>query len=595
MEKFDFTGWATRHNVKCSDGRIILKDAFKHNDGQKVPLVWNHQHDDPNNVLGYAILHNHDEGVRASCKFNDTEQGQTSKLIVEHGDVVALSIYANQLKQEKGYVQHGNIREVSLVLAGANPGAYIDSINLSHGEGSEEEAIMSFIGINMNSDEDFDLTHAEEQQNEKESDEKEKPMAEEVKTGEKAENEKTVQEVFDEFNEEQKTVTYALVGQAYEDGYEAGKNDANKDSNNNNEEGDKDMKHNAFDKNTQQDENVISHSEMTAIINDAKKCGSIKEAALAHGMTEIGYLYPYGEEDGRLMTNTPQLTGVKNGWVQKVKNAVHHVPFSRIKALFADISAEEARARGYIKGKQKKEEVFALLKRTTSPQTIYKLQKMDRDDVIDITDFDVIAFLKNEMRIKLDEEIARAILVGDGRLPDEDDKIKEEHVRPIWTDEDLYAIHSTVNVEAGATLAQIAEEFIDECVRSREDYDGSGSPTAYMPESLVSACLLLKDKMGHRIYKDVKELATAMLVNEIVSVPAMKNLTRTDKEGKTRTLRGIIVNLEDYTVGADKGGAVNMFDDFDINFNKYEYLIETRASGALMKPKSAIVLETVAE
>lgn len=582
MEKFDFSGWATRHNIKCSDGRTILRDAFKHNDGKKVPLVWNHQHDDPSNVLGHALLKNREEGVYAYCTFNDTEQGQTAKMLVEHGDVEALSIYANQLKQDRGLVQHGTIREVSLVLAGANPGAFIDSISMSHGEGSDDEAIISFIGINLNSSEDLDLAHADEQQEDKKEEKENSKMAE------NANKEKTVQEVFDEFTEEQKTVVYALIGQAIEDAQ--AENDKNE-----NEEGDNNMKHNAFDQETQIDEGVISHSEMTAVIDDAKKFGSMKEAAIQHGMTEIGYLYPYGEEDGRLMSNTPQFIGKKDGWVEKVKNGVHRVPFSKIKALFADITAEDARARGYIKGKQKKEEVFALLKRTTSPQTVYKLQKMDRDDIIDITDFDVVAFLKGEMRYKLDEELCRAYLIGDGREPDLDDKIKEEHIRPIWTDNELYAIHSTVNVKADATLAEIAEEFIDEAVRSREDYDGSGSPTAFMPENLVSACLLLKDSTGHRLYKDVKELATAMLVNEIVSVPCMKGRTRTDAQGKTRTLRGIIVNLNDYTVGADKGGAINMFDDFDINFNKYEYLIETRVSGSLMKPKSAIVLETVAE
>jgi len=578
MEKCHFSGWATRNDLLCGDGRTIRRNAFKDNDGQTVPLVWNHNHNDPDAVLGHALLENRDEGVYAYCSFNDTKDGRRVRELVEHGDVRSLSIYANKLKQIGNDVIHGSIRELSLVLAGANPGAYIDYI-VAHSDDGED-------GLIANYDENsIVIYHSDEQ---KKDEKEETPVDNENKKDENPEKEETIKDVIDTFNEKQKKVFYAMVGAALA---EKENNEENDDS----EGGNSDMKHNAFDQNDQNNENVISHSEMMAVIEDAKKHGSMKESAIAHGMTNIGELYPYSEGDGRLLTNEPRFIGKKDGWVQKVKNSVHHVPFSRIKALFADITTEEARARGYIKGKQKKEEVFALLKRTTSPQTVYKLQKMDRDDIIDITDFDVVAFLKGEMRYKLDEELCRAYLVGDGRVADSDDKIKEEHIRPIWTDDDLYAIHSIINVAAGATLAQVAEEFIDEAVRAREDYDGSGSPTAYMPEALVSACLLLKDKDGRRLYKDIKELATAMLVSEIVSVPPMKNLTRTDKEGKTRTLRGIIVNLDDYTVGADKGGAINMFDDFDINFNKYEYLIETRASGSLMKPKSAIVLETINE
>lgn len=573
MAKCHFSGWATRNDLLCGDGRTIRRNAFKDNDGQTVPLVWNHNHADPDAVLGHALLENRDEGVYAYCSFNDTKEGQRVRELVEHGDVRSLSIYANKLKQIGNDVIHGSIRELSLVLAGANPGAYIDFI-MAHGEDGED-------GIIANYDENsIVIYHSDEIKN----NEKEKPMAEEKKV-EKPESEETVKDVFDTLNEKQKKVVYALIGAAIED----------KENEDDSEGGTNNMKHNAFDQNDQNNENVISHSEMMAVIDDAKKYGSMRESAIAHGMTNIGALFPYSEGDGHLMTKQPGFIGKKSGWVDKVKNAVHHVPFSRIKALFADITAEEARARGYIKGDQKKEEVFALLKRTTSPQTVYKLQKMDRDDVIDITDFDVVSFLKGEMRYKLDEELCRAYLVGDGRVADAEDKIKKEHIRPIWTDDELYAIHSIVEVEANATLAEIAEEFIDQAVRAREDYDGSGSPTAYMPENLVSACLLLKDSTGRRIYKDIKELATAMLVSDIVSVPPMKNLTRTDEKGKTRKLCGIIVNLDDYTVGADKGGEVNMFDDFDINFNKYEYLIETRASGSLMKPKSAIVLETVSE
>lgn len=562
---FDFGGYATRNDLLCGDGRVIRRNAFKECHGQTVPLIYNHDHNNPKAILGHAMLENREDGVYAYCKFNDTEQGQNVKKSVMHGDVRSLSIYANKLKHVGSDVVHGVIRELSVVLAGQNPGAYIDYV-MAHSEDGEDSLIANY-------DESALVIYHSEDSKQK-NDKEEKPMAND--------KEKTVQEVYDDFTDEQKDVVHFLVGQAVEDAL-AGEYDDDDDEGGNN------MKHNVFDQDAQQRDDVLSHSAMMEVINDAKQFGSMKESALQHGMTEIGLLYP----EDHALNNVPKLITGNIGWVQKVMGGVHHTPFAKIKALFADITADEARARGYIKGKQKKEEVFALLKRTTSPQTVYKLQKMDRDDIIDITSFDVVAFLKGEMRVKLDEELARAFLIGDGRLPDSDDKIKEEHVRPIWTDEDLYAIHSTIDVAAEATMAQIAEEFIDQAVRAREEYDGSGSPTAFIPENLLSACLLLKDRNGRRIYKDKTELATAMLVDDIVTVPPMKGKTRKDKEGKTRTLYGIIVNLSDYTVGADKGGAVNLFDDFDINFNKYEYLIETRCSGSLMKPKSAIVLETV--
>ena len=565
VSNFDFGGYATRNDLLCGDGRVIRKNAFKDCHGQTVPLIYNHDHNNPKAILGHAMLENREDGVYAYCKFNDTEQGQNVKKSVMHGDVRSLSIYANKLKHVGSDVVHGVIRELSVVLAGQNPGAFIDYV-MAHSEDGEDSFIASY------DESALVIYHSEdsEQKNNKED----KPVASENK-------EKTVQEVYDEFTDEQKNVVHFLVGQAVEDAL-------GEDEDDDNDEGGNNMKHNVFDQDEQRDD-VLSHSAMMEVISDAKKFGSMRESALQHGMTEIGLLYP---EDHALNTVPKLITG-NIGWVQKVMGGVHHTPFSKIKALFADITADEARARGYIKGKQKKEEVFALLKRTTSPQTVYKLQKMDRDDIIDIKDFDAVAFLKGEMRLKLDEELARAFLIGDGRLADDESKIKEEHIRPIWTDEELYAIHSTINVAKDATMAQIAEEFIDQAVRAREEYDGSGSPTVYMAEDLLSACLLLKDRNNRRIYKDMNELATAMMVKEIVTVPPMKAKTRTDKEGKTRKLYGIIVNLNDYTVGADKGGAVNLFDDFDIDFNKYTYLIETRCSASLMKPKSAIVLETV--
>ena len=581
MDKYDFSGWATRANLKCSDGRIIRPDAFKHNDGQTVPLVWNHQHNDPNEVLGHALLENRTEGVYAYCKFNDTESGKTAKLLVEHGDVDQLSIYANQLKQQGPNVMHGNIRELSLVLAGANPGAFIDSI-IMHGEESDEEAII-YTGENISlyhaeSEED---EHADEDEKKDDSLQHAEQKDEQKGEASMAENkEKTVAEVFDTLNEEQKTVVYALIGQALED---AGAGEDDEDS----EGGNDNMKHNVFD-NEDTMENVLTHDAMDTIISDAKRYGSLKESFLAHavdyGIENIEYLFP----EAKSLNTPPDFIKREMGWVQKVMNGVHHTPFSRIKSMFADITEDEARAKGYIKGKLKKEEVFSLLKRTTTPTTIYKKQKLDRDDVVDITDFDVVAWLKSEMRMMLDEEIARAILVGDGRLSSSDDKINEQNIRPIWTDEDLYTIKSLITVPAGGNEA---EEFIDQSVRAMKDYKGSGSPVAFMTESMLTECLLLKDTNKHRLYKNADEVATAMRVSSIVTVPVMEGLKRTSGSD-TFNLKAIIVNLNDYNVGADKGGAINMFDDFDIDYNQQKYLIETRCSGALIKPYSAIVLET---
>ena len=561
--KYDFSGWATKNNLKCSDGRTILKDAFKENDGQKVPLVWNHQHDDPDNVLGHALLENRDEGVYAYCAFNDTESGQQAKKLVEHGDVVSLSIYANKLKQQGGNVIHGAIREVSLVLAGANPGAFIDVV-MSHGEDSEGDGIISMmedISLSDGEIEEDTVSHAEE----KKEDEK---MAENSK-------DMTIKEIIDTMTEDQKNAMYYLIGKAIEGDDE------------NDKGGDENMKHNVFDNDTENKDDVLSHSDMEAIFSDAKRYGSLKDSVLAHGIDQIDYLFPEAES----LNRTPEFIKRDTGWVSKVMSGVHHTPFSRIKSMFADITEDDARAKGYIKGKLKKEEVFSLLKRTTTPTTIYKKQKLDRDDVIDITDFDVVAWLKSEMRMMLDEELARAFLVGDGRLSSSDDKINEQNIRPIWKDDDLYTIKSSIEVAADATSDQKAKAFIRAIIKARKNYKGSGEPTLYTTEDMLTDCLLMEDNNGRIIYDSTAKLANMLRVKEIVTVPVMEGLTRTADEGKTMALMGIVVNLADYNVGADKGGAVNMFDDFDIDYNAQKYLIETRCSGALIKPFSAIAVE----
>lgn len=560
---YDFSGWATKNDILCSDGRTIRKDAFKDNDGKTVPLVWNHSHNDPNNVLGHCVLENRDEGVYTYGTFNDTEQGKNAKSLVEHGDVTALSIWANKLKQNRGDVLHGDIKEVSLVLAGANIGACIDSV-IKHGEESEEEAVIY-------SGEDIVLAHADTT-TKSENKEEDKSMADT--------KEKTVKDVFDTLTEEQKNVVYALIGQALE---------SNSDDDNmehSESEGGNDMKHNVFDQDEMNGNDTLSHAEMETIIADGKRFGSMKESFLAHaeeyGIKSIDYLFP----EPKTLNNPPEFIKRDMGWVSKVMGTVHHTPFSRIKSMFADITEDEARAKGYIKGKLKKEEVFSLLKRTTTPTTVYKKQKMDRDDVVDITDFDVIAWLKSEMRMMLDEEIARAILIGDGRLSSSDDKINETNIRPIVSDDDLYTIKSKVTVAANATGADKAKAFIDQVIRSRKEYKGSGNPTLFTTEDMVTECLLLEDKIGHKLYKTEAELATTMRVKEIVTVEVMEGL----KDKNSKEVAGIIVNLADYNVGADKGGSVNMFDDFDIDYNQQKYLIETRCSGALVKPYSAITL-----
>lgn len=572
--KYDFSGWATRNNIKCSDGRTILKDAFKQHDGQTVPLVWNHQHNESANVLGHAVLENRDEGVYAYCTFNDTEAGKNAKLLVEHGDVTALSIYANQLKQKGSNVMHGTIREVSLVLAGANPGAFIDSV-IRHGEFCEDEAVI-YTG------EELTLQHADDPSDK--ADEKDKKGDDEVDN-----NEKTIKDVVDSMSEEQKNVLYALVGQALE-GKEMAQSAIEENENNIEEDGgEQEMKHNVFEGKETENKDVLSHDAMETILKDAKRYGSLKESFLAHadsyGIKDIEWLFP----DAKNVNTPPDFIKRDDSYVQKVMRGVHHVPFSRIKSMHADITADQARAKGYIKGKLKKEEVFTLLKRTTSPTTIYKKQKLDRDDVVDITDFDVVAWLKMEMRMMLDEEIARAILVGDGRSSSDDDKINEMCIRPIASDADLYCVKAPVSVAAAATEDDIAKAFIRTVIKSRKEYKGSGSPTLFTTEDVITNCLLLEDKNGRVIYDTVDKLATALRVKEIVAVEVMEN-AKTKVNEVEKPLMAIMVNLVDYYVGADKGGAVNMFDDFDIDYNQQKYLMETRCSGALVKPYSAVAV-----
>lgn len=568
MAEFDFGGWATRNDLKCADGRTIRRDAFKDCDGKTVPLVWNHQHNDAKNVLGHALLKNLKDGVYAYCSFNNTEEGQRAKEMVVHGDISALSIFANKLKQNRGDVVHGVIREVSLVLAGANPGAFIDSV-FAHGEDFEEEAV-----IYASDDTELDLTHSDSEEEIKEESEMvEVEQNVDVTEAEELEHadEKTIKDIIDTMNEEQKTAMYAMVGAALEE-----------KENSNNSEDDKEeeeMKHNIFEAEAANQDQELMHAAIQSVVNDAKRYGSMKESYLAHaedlekyGIERIEYLMP---EFKNINGATPDFIKRPDEWVDDVMSSVSHTPFARIRTVHADITEDEARAKGYLKGKRKKEEVFGLLKRTTDPQTIYKKQKLDRDDVIDITDMDVVAWLKTEMRAMLNEEIARAVLVGDGRLVGSEDKISTDHIRPVAFDDALYSIKYAVTPASGETLAH---KFIDEVIATRKDYRGSGSPKLYTTPDMVSAALLMEDKNGRKIYKTIEELATALRVSKIVEIPVMPE-----------DMYGIIVNLKDYNIGADKGGAVNMFDDFDIDFNQMKYLIETRCSGALKKPMSALV------
>ena len=614
--EYDFSGWATRTNLKCSDGRTIRRGAFSGQDGARVPLVWNHNYTSPDNVLGHADLVERDDGMYAYCTFNDSEAADSARTGVQHGDITNLSIYANHLKQVGGDVIGGKIREVSLVLAGANPGAFIDNVAFAHGDGEYDELDDEAI---IYTDENLSLYHSDDgdkkkkkQEDDSEDEEEKKDDSEEESTKSDSDETKkedddmtdeekkklqhaddeggeTVEEVFNTLNEKQKNAVYAIIGAALEgEEGEAEHNDF--------DEEDEYMKHNVFDTEMEEEGATLSHADMQAILEDGKRMGSLKDSFLAHaqdyGIKDIDWLFP----EARNLNTPPDFIKRDMDWVQGVLNGVHKTPFSRIKSMFADIREDEARAKGYIKGRRKKEEVFSLLKRTTDPQTIYKKQKLDRDDIIDITDFDVVAWIKAEMRMMLDEEIARAILVGDGRLASDDDKIQEQHVRSILNDDELYSLKKnvefTVEEQADPDYASIkAKKLINLVIKSRKDYKGSGNPVLYTTEDFVTDCLLLEDGIGHKIYKTEEELRTALRVSRIVTVPVFDGMTRTDNQDVEHDLVGIIVNLTDYNVGADKGGAVSMFDDFDIDYNQYKYLIETRISGALIKPFSALVIE----
>lgn len=688
-QSYDFCGWVTRNNLRCSDGRTIMKDAFKQCDGMIVPLVWNHRHDEPENVLGLVRLENRDDGVYGYGSFNDTENAKDAKLLVEHGDISAMSIYANQVKQQGGNVIHGKICEVSLVLTGANPGAYIESVIRHSGDVSEDE-------IELYTGEEFEFVHSDEEQNENtekgaqtmaDNEQKDKTIEEIFNTlteeqkqavyaivgaaveeakGEKPENaeevshaddsdDETIGDIFNSLTEKQKNVVYALIGAAVDEAKgekaEDGKNVSHADKEGEDEDGgetiaeifdtltDKqkqavyaivgaaieqknggdaqhsgimnggnDMKHNVFD-NTQDNVQEFAHSDMEAILADAKRGSTLKDAVIAHGIdpetivhavtdeagnsitygiANVGHLFP----EDRALTDQPAFVSRDMTWVKRFMSMVHHSPFSRIKSIYANITEADARAKGYVKGTEKYDEVISVLKRSTPPTTVYKKQQMDRDDVIDITDFDVVAWLKGEMRMMLDEEIARAALVGDGRSNSSPDKINPDCIRPIWTDSDTYTIKSVVTLPANATADQKAKAIIRAAVKSRKDYKGTGNPVFFTTEDVLTDCLLMEDNFGRVIYDTQEKLATAMRVKDIITVPCMEGLTRT-VDGDTRTLAGIIVNLGDYNIGADKGGSVNLFDDFDIDFNQQKYLIETRCSGALTIPYSAIAIETV--
>lgn len=658
---YDFSGYATKNDLRCADGRVIRHDAFKDNDGQTVPLVWQHVHSDPTNVLGHALLENRDDGVYAYATFNKTPSGQHAKEMVENGDIVSMSIYANRLQQRGSDVVHGVIREVSLVLAGANPGALIDNISFAHADGtytdSEEEAVI-YTGLDsieyfshadeeedemangQNGDildeltdeqinainriidaaiddtmddlddddvlEDLDndqieevqalienaisdaLEHADDEDAEDFDDDEEYEDyddEEEDDDIQHADDDATVADVFNTLNEDQKNAVYYLLSQIADDS----------DDVEHSFDGGYDMKHNVFDEDYIEDDvDVLTHDEFTAIMEDAGNASSLRDVFLAHGIENLDVLFP----EARMIRPEPDMITRNMGWVDKLWNAIKRTPFSRIKSVYADLTPTAARAKGYVKANQKVDQVIALLSRETTPQTIYKKQTIDRDDVVDIVDIDVIAWIKQEMRMMLNEEICRAILVGDGRGITDRDKIKPDKIRPIYGDDDVYTIYHEITYGANDTDDQKASKVIDGAVRARKLYKGTGSPKMYASSDVISDLLLAKDGIGRRLYKDMNELATAMRVSEIIEVPILEGVTRAraaDADAgitaATMNLLAIIVNPADYTVGADKGGAVSLFDDFDIDYNQMKYLIETRCSGALTLPYSAIALE----
>lgn len=607
---YDFCGWASKNDLLCSDGRTIRRGAFASDDGKKVPMVYQHQHTSIDNVLGHAILENRDEGMYAYCYLNESDTGKMAKELVRHGDICAMSIYANKLKQIGNDVVHGEIKEVSLVLAAANPGAAIESVVLEHSDGSTEEEAIIYSG----EDTQYKiLSHAEtpaQTSSDKTVNDILNGMSEAKKnvlyymlakvseTDEEAEDDdviedsdirhadvsggRTIQDIFDTFTSDEKKVAFFLIGQAIK---ESGSMEQSDIPNIDDESEENDtMKHNVFENNQiENDETVLSHAEIEEIFRDTKQYGTLKNSALAHGVTNIEYLFP----DAKTVTPTPELIKRNDDWVSKVMGSVHRTPFSRIKSTAANLTEDDARAKGYMKGKLKKDEVFSLLKRTTEPTTIYKKQKLDRDDVVDITDFDVVAWIKSEMRMMLNEEIARAILIGDGRLTSSDDKIPEDHIRPVAFDSELYTVPIEVTVAAQATDDDKAKAIIRSIIKGRKEYKGSGNPVMYTTEDVLTDMLLMEDKMGRVVYDSVTKLATALRVSEIVTVPVMEGL----KDSENNAVIAVIVNLADYNVGADRGGEVNMFDDFDIDYNAMKYLIETRCSGALTKPYSALAVK----
>ena len=601
--KYDFSGWATKFNIRCADGRTIKPGAFRDCDGKKVPVVWGHDHSGPDKVLGHALLKCKPEGVYSYIKLNSTSQGRNAKKLVKDGDIEALSIFANNLSQRGGDVVHGIIREVSLVLAGANPGALIDNPSIAHGDmmdicadeaiiyydAAEDDIFLAHGDEDVEDDEDYEDDDVEDDEDYVEHDALDKDEEDEM-------SEDEIAEIYDGLNEDQQYAVNCLVGAAYSAGV---------NSNNTEDEGDEEMAHHAFfsENNTlaQAEFEALQHDAMSNILQKAidenRDVKTVADEYLAHdeeaatyGIDSIDLLFP----DAKAITDTPSFIKRETAWVAKVINGTTHVPFSRIKALYADITADEARAKGYVKGDEKIEEVFPLLSRSVDPQTVYKLQQLDRDDIVDITSFDVVVWLKAEMRIMLDEELARAFLIGDGRPTTSKQKIKPDHIKPVYGDDSLYTIYRQYDITADMDESDRANKFIRETIKARKDYRGSGNITAFMTEDLLTDCLLITDKMGRDIYDSADKLARKLRVNEIVTVPVMENVSRqvtVNNQVVTYELDAILIDLKDYRVGADKGGAVSMFDDFNIKFNQYQYLIETRCSAMNCVPYSAIVVE----
>ncbi len=620
--KYDFSGYATKNDLKCSDGRVIRRNAFKDCDGMTVPLVWQHQHNDPDNVLGHSILENRDDGVYCYCVFNDSEAAKKAKLCVEHGDINSLSVYANKLKQNGSDVLHGVIREVSLVLAGANPGAFIDQVSIAHSDGELIDDAIIYTDALIEGGGEYVIEHADKEP-EDDDEPKSKKKGDEGMANTKTDDEKTVQDVFDELTEQQQNMVYYLIAEAI--------NSTKAEMKHSDEGDDKYMRHNVFESNDTYADS-LTHADIEELRSDimsaARRYGSLKEATmdvLEHSEKMQDYLVhtnskftwngsddkdKYGIQQPQLpegysgidilfpeataVTTKPEFIKRNVEWVNEFMTRSTHKPFSRIKSVFADITDEEARARGYIKGKQKKDQIFPLLKRVTTPQTIYKRQRFDRDDLIDVTTFDLVPWIKSDMRVQIDEEIARAALIGDGRETGDESKISEDHIRPVMSDDDLYTIkYDITDIKKGTAItADNADAIIDAAVLARPFYEGSGMPICFMDDNILALMLVQKDDIGHRLYKSADEIASLMGASKILPCSFFKGLTRTDKDSKEHDVYAVILNPVDYAFGTDRGGALSMFDDFDINFNQQIYLMETRLSGALIKPKSAIVIES---